>query len=1191
MKTKTLTLISVSLLAVFTKTSHAQTVDTILNSANTTGNVTATHSITLAPGFSANGAIGSFSASIVSLPNCVALNTAPSSGQNYIATYVPRVAGITNPADPNNTTCQVMATVEYFDGLGRPLQTVIVKGSPTYKDLVQPYAYDAFGREAVKYLPYTKTAASGGSLQTNAYVDQLAFYNPPGTPSGATQLPGGIAHIPSPYSQTVFESSPLNRVLEQGAPGDPWQPYTSTGHTYKSDYATNDASSLSAGSGMWAKQYGVTLDVNGVPSLVDQGSYGVNELYVQVSKDENWVSTDGKAGTTEEYKDKEGKTVLSRVYNTGGVAHSTYYVFDDFGNVTYVIPATADPDNGNISQSTLDKYCYQYRYDGRQRLIEKKIPGKGREYMVYNQIDLLVATQDSLKRLNNQWAFIKYDAFGKPVITGIWNNGGSPKSRADLQTLVSSQTANWENRDNSNTAGYYYSNTTFPTSNILTTLTINYYDDYNIPNLPATYDKHTIYSQMTKGLLTVTLTGVLGNSDMLWSAHYYDDKGNIVKTFAQHYIGGTTAYNVANYDEISNTYDFTNNMTSSTRNHHNGSSPVLVIVDSLAYDQLGRKTQAWKQINGGANVLMTKLDYNEIGQLKVKHLHSTNAGSSFLQDINYAYNERGWMVKDSSSLFVMQLKYNDGTSPQYNGNIANQLWGTGGSLTRNYAYSYDKLNRLLSGVSSENFTEQNITYDKTGNILTLTRIDPRIPSTSNYTYGYDGNHLLTVSGLNTNAYQYDGNGNANYDAHNDVSIAYNILNLPNTITGSKTINYTYDADGNKLRRSSTNSTFGTVDYDNGIQYFNGVVDFIKLDEGMAKRNTDGSYNYEYSLADNLGNNRVSFDDSSHVARVIQKDDYYPYGLNYNRFTYGAKNNYLYNKKELQEELGQYDYGSRFYDPTIGRFLVIDKYAEKFQGLSTYQYAALDPIKNIDMNGDSVWTTTTSVKKGKDVYETRTTHITGKVISVASASSVSASDLAAGLNDKYNSQTATDSYKNKDGGTTHITYTMDAKFEGASSIKEVSKSDNLVAIVDKVEGKSASQLGGADATGLSERGGKVAYVQAGSGDLSTMTELAFHEVGHELGFDDAKVNNPADPMSYTGIAAKASFSNRQVIDIFYNASSGMDNQGSNRAYITNKQNLDSEGDPVSRSFSTNASPYIGDRRYGMPIPKPIINTNH
>ncbi|MEL4309206.1 hypothetical protein, partial [Joostella sp. CR20] len=65
--------------------------------------------------------------------------------------------------------------------------------------------------------------------------------------------------------------------------------------------------------------------------------YGANQLYVTVTKDENWKSGDGNNHTTREYKDKQGRVVLKRNYNNN-IAHDTYYVYDDYGNLTYVLP-------------------------------------------------------------------------------------------------------------------------------------------------------------------------------------------------------------------------------------------------------------------------------------------------------------------------------------------------------------------------------------------------------------------------------------------------------------------------------------------------------------------------------------------------------------------------------------------------------------------------------------------------------------------------------------------------------------------------------------------------------------------------------------------------------------------------------------------------------------------------------------
>ncbi len=682
------------------------------------------------------------------------LASSPSQSQNFIITYVPRISGITNTTLLNNKlTTELMENISYFDGVGRPMQNVQVMGSPLGNDMIQPIAYDQYARESVKYQPYAVSSAtvSDGSYRSSGLTTQAAFYNPssPGASNIATTL--------FPSTQTVFEFSPLNRVLEQGAPGDNWQiagtsGTTNAGHTVKITYAGNDASSLTSGDGYWAKQYSVSIDGSNNRTLIDQGAYAVNQLAVTVTKNENWLS--GKPGTVEEYKDKDGKTVLKRTFNLNGSTVevlSTYYAYDNYGNLCYVLPPGANPDAGLTSvsnQTTLDNFCYQYQYDVNSRLVQKRIPGRGWDLIVYNNFDQVVATQDAVQYGINTWTFTKYDPQGRIIQSGTWD-AGSALSRASVQSSVNSNTNLWENPAS---GGNVYSNNAWPTSST-TLLTMNYYDNYSSTYLssgnalPAAYSGPSGYSTATTGLLTVTRTAVLNNpGDMLWAVHYYNDLGRVIQTYQQHYLGGSSSLSNNNYDQVTNTYDFTNEVTTTTRKHYTNVSSTatlqLTIANTYSYDHTGRKIQTHEQINTGTNVLLSQTDYNELGQPKTKHLHSTNNGGSFLQDETYAYNERGWLKTSSAPLFAMQLNYNDGTTPQYNGNISNQLWGTPGSLSNSYTYSYDYLNRLTAGTGSTSNTENSITYDEMGNIKSLNRyLAGSGPATDQLTYDYTGSSV------------------------------------------------------------------------------------------------------------------------------------------------------------------------------------------------------------------------------------------------------------------------------------------------------------------------------------------------------------------------------------------------------------------------------------------------------------------
>lgn len=76
----------------------------------------------------------------------------------------------------------------------------------------------------------------------------------------------------------------------------------------------------------------------------------------------------------------------------------------------------------------------------------------------------------------------------------------------------------------------------------------------------------------------------------------------------------------------------------------------------------------------------------------------------------------------------------------------------------------------------------------------------------------------------------------------------------------------------------------------------------------------------------------------------------------------GRNKYLYNGKELQEDLGLdwYDYGFRFNDPALGRWHSQDLLSERYYTQSPYQYVMNNPISHFDPDGTSTHTDSSGV---------------------------------------------------------------------------------------------------------------------------------------------------------------------------------------------------------------------------------------
>src|SRR5690606_186328 len=108
----------------------------------------------------------------------------------------------------------------------------------------------------------------------------------------------------------------------------------------------------------------------------------------------------------------------------------------------------------------------------------------------------------------------------------------------------------------------------------------------------------------------------------------------------------------------------------------------------------------------------------------------------------------------SSALFKQHLKYEEvatGVVPQFNGNISRQQWQHGTAAQQTYTYTYDRLDRLIQGEMTGSLGRELLSYDKMGNIVTLSRTGTSSALVDQLSYTYSGNRLTQVVDANANA--------------------------------------------------------------------------------------------------------------------------------------------------------------------------------------------------------------------------------------------------------------------------------------------------------------------------------------------------------------------------------------------------------------------------------------------------------
>ncbi|MFT3794327.1 DUF6443 domain-containing protein [Flavobacterium sp.] len=836
------------------------------------------------------------------------------SEQNWVKEIVYKEDTTTPIANP--TPEQAVVNVTFLDGLGRPIQqTAHQQGfdsaTETYSDINTHSSYDILGRQPKTYLPY---ATGDTNIRFDATEAETISYS---------EYSGN-----NPFSEKVFDDTPLNRVLKVSAPGNTGNWAMGSGHEITFEYKLNDGDNV--------RKFSVLYG-----ALIDDGLYPENSLYKTETKDEN-------GNVTQQFTDVRGLTVLKRSFDEMGTPHDTYYCYDELYSLTMVIPPLAQ---GTIDANMVKNLCYQYIYDDWIRVIEKQLPGKQREYMVYDGLGRVVATGPAYSPFGGNtgsnpqvgWLRTYYDNMGRVAVTG-WEPGEIDSDKRNyLQDTYSNDSHIVSSSGSTTFDGQevFYSN--INTSNDFILLTVNYYDDYRFAPLNdltvAISEESPYYNNTNKpsGLPTGSWTRVLENGPIKGESSFilYDKWARPIATRKDNYLGG--------YTNTSSTLNEAGQVSESRIKHKRdnlSSSTEIATQDSFEYNGNGSLKEHYQQIGTLSQQALAKNYYTKLGRIYKKEVGS-NLNNEPLQTVDFSYNIRGWLTgingigdmteNGQKDLFGFMINYDtmgygsnvnqdedaDGVHPLFNGNISETYWRSASdNVLRRYGYKYDGLNRMNRGIYnkpegnvSTNSYNETVNYDANGNITDVQRtgnfdlmglVNPIDDLT--YNYDPDTNRLTAVSD-NTNSpkgfkdepgpvdYTYDLSGNMISDANKNIdSIHYNHLNLPTKIyfQNGDYIDYIYTATGQKIRKDvHDGSAMRDTDYLDGYQYVKKEIKFFPTSEGYVScipTSGGNNYRYVYNYKDHLGNIRMCYGlNEEQELTILEENHYYPFGLKHTNY--------------------------------------------------------------------------------------------------------------------------------------------------------------------------------------------------------------------------------------------------------------------------------------------------------------------
>ena len=478
----------------------------------------------------------------------------------------------------------------------------------------------------------------------------------------------------------------------------------------------------------------------------------------------------------------------------------------------------------------------------------------------------------------------------------------------------------------------------------------------------------------------------------------YDPQRRRLQNLTVNSGGNTIMDNAYTYDAVSNVLSVVNGASVPQSGKAGGQMAHTYTYDALyrlvgatgTYTGADNKTASYTLAMGYDNMHRITSKRQILTQNNVQFNGTLNAG----YDLSYTYGtETG---KKFQLANVKDVNYRTEETPSESENVNN-----------NHAYEYDANGNLVyvntsrtkkDGMADEKTAERKLKWDEENRLLA----SDDNGFVTNYWYDADGERTVKTSGESDQVYvnsEFSG-GRTNTAKFSLYVSPYLVANQGGRYTkhiyiGSQRVVSkigdfdSYGSDPRRIQYAGSETDGLSVDYkgkytqqlqvikDNYSTFavpYNGEDnnDYVdgkgfccndgSLEAAQArvmaramKNNFQEGDAYEkmqfYYHPDHLGS-------SSYITNldgeVVQHVEYVPFGEVFVEERNNIWNTpYLFNAKEFDEETGLYYYGARYYDPRVSLWISTDRFEEKYPNVTAYSFTANNPMKFLDINGDSL----------------------------------------------------------------------------------------------------------------------------------------------------------------------------------------------------------------------------------------------